>query len=197
MATNRICSIPDCGKPVDKKGWCSSHYTRWHHHGDPLAGGPAKTPAGTLVAYIFDTALPYDGEDCLPWPFTTNGKGYGQVRFAGRRHIASRLLCELANGSPPTSVAETAHSCGNGHLGCVNPGHLRWDTRSGNQQDRVEHNTHTRGERNYNAKVTVDRVRTIRALAGKQTLRTTADQFGITPTMVRFIQTRKNWAWLE
>lgn len=31
----RICSIPDCGKPTHSRGWCSTHYSRWCRHGDP------------------------------------------------------------------------------------------------------------------------------------------------------------------
>lgn len=31
------CSIPGCGKARKSRGWCSMHYSRWIHHGDPLA----------------------------------------------------------------------------------------------------------------------------------------------------------------
>ena len=29
------CSIEGCTKPVDARGWCHTHYTRWYRHGDP------------------------------------------------------------------------------------------------------------------------------------------------------------------
>lgn len=32
----RICSIPDCGKPSKSKGYCWGHYARLRTHGDPL-----------------------------------------------------------------------------------------------------------------------------------------------------------------
>jgi len=38
MATSRVCSIPDCGKPHRAHGWCVLHYKRWLRHGDPCAG---------------------------------------------------------------------------------------------------------------------------------------------------------------
>lgn len=38
MATSRICSIPDCGKPAKAHGWCVRHYRRWLRHGDPCGG---------------------------------------------------------------------------------------------------------------------------------------------------------------
>lgn len=30
------CSIKDCGKPTQSRGWCSKHYQRWLKYGDPL-----------------------------------------------------------------------------------------------------------------------------------------------------------------
>lgn len=38
MANTRLCSIPDCGKPVyiKSRGWCKAHYSRWQKYGDPL-----------------------------------------------------------------------------------------------------------------------------------------------------------------
>lgn len=35
--THRIikaCNVENCGKPVDRRGMCSTHYTRWKRHGD-------------------------------------------------------------------------------------------------------------------------------------------------------------------
>lgn len=29
------CSIEDCGKPCESRGYCNMHYTRWLRHGDP------------------------------------------------------------------------------------------------------------------------------------------------------------------
>src|SRR5690606_27836851 len=39
MAAKPLCSIPDCGKRVKTRGWCSAHYERWRLHGDPLGLG--------------------------------------------------------------------------------------------------------------------------------------------------------------
>jgi hypothetical protein len=33
----KICSIPDCNKPVLARGWCSRHYRNWHRTGEPVA----------------------------------------------------------------------------------------------------------------------------------------------------------------
>lgn len=43
----RPCAIEGCdgvaGVPGTARGWCSSHYSRWQNHGDPLAGGRRRT----------------------------------------------------------------------------------------------------------------------------------------------------------
>lgn len=31
------CSIEGCDKPVNARGWCNNHYSQWQKHGDPLA----------------------------------------------------------------------------------------------------------------------------------------------------------------
>lgn len=36
MATSRLCSIPDCDKPFNAKGFCQRHYIRFLKYGDPL-----------------------------------------------------------------------------------------------------------------------------------------------------------------
>lgn len=42
------CHIEDCEGRVLARGWCSSHYQRWLRHGDPLAGGIARLPSGSI-----------------------------------------------------------------------------------------------------------------------------------------------------
>ncbi len=36
MADKALCSIPDCGKVAERRGWCRTHHGRWQRHGDPL-----------------------------------------------------------------------------------------------------------------------------------------------------------------
>lgn len=31
-----MCSISDCNKPVQARGWCQKHYAKWRIYGDPL-----------------------------------------------------------------------------------------------------------------------------------------------------------------
>lgn len=37
---NGLCSVAECDKPVMARGWCSMHYWRWKHRGDPGSAEP-------------------------------------------------------------------------------------------------------------------------------------------------------------
>lgn len=134
MATSRVCSIPDCGKPVKTKGWCTGHYKRWLRHGSPTCG---RTPPGEPERFYRQVVLPYDGDECLLWPYAALSSGYATLHLNGRAQIVSRLVCEETYGPPPTRHHEAAHRCGKGHLGCVTRSHLRWATPTENQADKL------------------------------------------------------------
>lgn len=187
---DKLCSIEGCGKKVGSRGWCETHYYRWRRHGDPLGGG---TRFGEPLQYYADVVAKYDGDDCVLWPYATNGNGYGQI---GRKYV-HRLSCELANGPAPSSKHEAAHSCGNGHLGCVTKRHLLWKTRSQNHRDKLIHGTHNRGERHPCAKLTTGDVMEIIALKGAMPHAEIAKLFGINPRHVSRIQLGRNWGWLS
>lgn len=149
------------------------------------------------MRFYRETVVPYEGEACLPWRYSTNGNGYGMLWIDGRHFIVSRLLCELVHGPAPTPDHEAAHSCGKGHEGCVNKHHLRWATVSENHMDRVIHDTHQRGERHPLVKLTEGQVHEIRALRGQLPQTAIAAMFGIGRVQVSRIQRRKRWAWLD
>jgi hypothetical protein len=187
------CNVIGCTKPVHGKGMCSRHYTRWIRHGDPLAGATDKGATGKFLNEVVPN---HQSDDCLIWPFARN-HGYAVLRRSGRTLIVSRLVCEAANGPPPTPEHEAAHSCGKGHLGCVNEKHLRWATHAENMSEGVDHGTSPRGERQGNAKLTRDDVVEIRALKGSLSQQAIAEKFGVTRGAIRGIYRGTNWAWLE
>src|SRR5690242_5616667 len=131
MAAPRICSVDGCNKAAWRRGWCGAHYARFRRHGDPLGGG---TGWGIPLQWLKEQ-IAAAGTDCIFWTFADNTGGRGVLRYNGRNIEAHRLVCILVHGEPPTPEHEAAHSCGNGHLGCINPNHLRWDTRVGNFAD--------------------------------------------------------------
>jgi len=135
----------------------------------------------------------YQGDDCLMWPLS-RGRGYGHVSVNGRVLKASRVMCELVNGPPPTPDHEAAHSCGNGHEGCVTPKHLSWKTRAGNQRDRRAHGTQAAILPGATTrKLTAENVAEIRSLAGLLTNTELAARFGVTRSTIRQILLRKTW----
>lgn len=194
MADNSICSAPACGKPRRAKGYCRAHYHRLMKHGDPLGGG---TSPGELLRFINEVAMHHAGEECLTWPFGKDGDGYGMVRVDGKTVAAHRYICELVHGPPPTPEHQAAHTCGNGHEGCVSPVHLLWKTPAENQADRLVHGTHNRGERHGGAKLTEAAVREILAMKGKETQINLAERFRVSPTLICSIQTGHRWSWLS
>jgi hypothetical protein len=148
------------------------------------------------MRFIREVVLCYDGDECLAWPFS-KGRGYGMVWVDGRMVVASRYICELAHGAPPTPEHEAAHSCGKGHEACVTKGHLDWKTPAQNQADRVIHGTHDRGERNANSKITEAEAREILALKGVEPPCKIANRLRVSPHTVSKIHSGHSWAWLS
>lgn len=197
MAASRICSIPDCGKPVRVKsrGWCNAHWLRWNRYGDPLKGQYRRSEP---LEFLRHTVIPYEDKNaCLLWPFSKAGDGYGRIGMGGKRVKVHRYVCEDIYGSPPTPKHEAAHSCGNGHLGCVNPHHLSWKTRAENFADKLIHDTHNRGERNGFAKITEAQARAVLSLKGKASRSEISKTTGVSLANVSHIHCGHSWGWLE
>jgi len=192
----KVCSIPGCEKSIRARNWCGIHYDRWRRHGDPLGGRTAVTNRGDAMRYFREVILPYEGNDCLKWPFSS-AKGYGKLWSNGRLQTVSRLVCEAVHGKPATPKHEAAHSCGNGHLGCVTKRHLSWKTPDGNAADRLTHGTHSRGERCPTAKLKEADVQKIRALKGHLLQREIASMFNVHFGTISDIHRGTRWAWLK
>lgn len=71
---------------------------------------------------------------CWEWQGATNGHGYGQLGYNGKRTTAHRLSYELSNGEIPAGVL-VRHTCDNPP--CCNPAHLILGTHLDNAADRV------------------------------------------------------------
>lgn len=132
----------------------------------------------------------YDGDDCLTWPFG-GCNGYGMCCVGGRkRQYAHRVMCELVHGEAPSAEHEAAHSCGKGHLGCVNPKHIQWKTRSENQLDRHEHGTVQRGSR---GRLTFAEAEKIRSMKGRMTQNELAKIYGVTRGTINHIHAGRTY----
>jgi hypothetical protein len=155
-----LCKVEGCQKVSDKAGYCNSHYLRLRRNGDPLAG---KKGRGVVLNYL-KSLIGVDTKECVFWPWkeSLSESGRAVVRFQSQNMSASRAVCILAHGPSDGVRTHAAHSCGNGHLSCINPNHLRWATPTENTEDAKLHGTFVCGEKATNAKLTDELVRAIR-----------------------------------
>lgn len=191
------CSIKDCNNDAShvsggRAKLCRAHYKNKLKYGDPCH---VHAHHSEVMAWTRNS-LSYDGNDCLIWPFARSKQGYGYMRFYGSTQLAHRVICELAHGCPPSVASQAAHSCGQGHAGCVNPQHLRWDSRAGNFADKVAHGTDSRGEKSSLAKITNDDVIRIRSLRGRVSQSAIGAEYGLTQPTISKIQSGKRWSWM-
>lgn len=186
------CSVPACSSVVRCKGLCEQHYRRMMKHGSPCGG--ATSPGE--VARFYEALLSHTGDECVTWPYARGDHGYGTIRRRRKCGIVSRFLCEDIHGSPPSTDYQAAHSCGNGHLGCVNPRHLSWKTRSDNKADELLHGTRIRGRKFPWAKLTESQVEEILCLDEAEKNADIAERYGVSPRTIYSIRHEEKWAWV-
>ena len=155
--------------------------------------GRVPTPRGEARRFFDEVVLAHEGDECLSWPFARESQGRGVISIGGQMKLVHRLVCEIANGSPPTPSHHAAHSCGKGHEACVARRHLSWKTPAENESDKLGHGTHNRGSRNRSALLCDDDVEKIRALRGRATQRKIAEEFGVSEMQIWRIQTGRAW----
>lgn len=193
------CVVHGCSNPVKvvSRGLCNAHYQKLMIYGDPNKGRMQKTRPGEPFNFATEVSRSNEKIECIFWPYAKAGAGYGTLSISGKMVYAHRLVCEMVHGIPPTNRHEVAHSCGNGHLSCINPNHLRWATREDNLKDKIIHGTTNRGEQSPRAKLTKHDVLQIRSLAGVISQQKIAFKYGISQRTVWQIINRERWSWLH
>lgn len=119
-----LCSIENCFKSVDTKGFCHSHYERFRLGRDIEAPMRPRKYESLQQAFDFYTIKTEHG---LVWIGCTS-RGYG--KFGGRKNnkMAHRLAWELVNGPIPEGM-ELDHDLGCPR-NCVTVEHLTPRTKS-------------------------------------------------------------------
>jgi hypothetical protein len=99
-------------------------------------------------------------ETCWKWTGCLNKQGYGAFYIMKRTFTSHRLSLSMFLGRELTTGLDVAHSCGN--RWCVNPSHLREDTREGNCKDTILHGRTARGTKAPSNKLSEEDVKNIR-----------------------------------
>ncbi len=102
----------------------------------PKSGARQKAKDGEPLRFAM-AAILFEGAECLNWPFGKT-EGYGALWYDGRKIGAHALVLSAWDEQPPGT--EVCHSCDN--RACVNPFHMRWDTRQGNVDDMMARRGH-------------------------------------------------------
>lgn len=192
------CGVASCDRFAWAKGFCGTHYSRFQKYGNPNHVAVKQSPAGAPWAFM-EAAIRSNTDDCILWPYSRNNMGYAQINETGSRgkRLVTRRVCVAIHGEPPTIAHVAAHSCGNGHLGCINPRHLRWATSAENSQEMVLHGRSARGRSMARVPLSVDQVLEIyRRAHGNENQGALASEFGIAQTAVSKIKLGKSWGWL-
>lgn len=156
-------------------------------------GVPAKNK-GKGAGYLWLlNHVNFDGPDCLIWPMNRDDKGYGTLGYNGKVWKASRLMCTLAHGDPPTPKHQAAHSCACGHDGCVHPKHLSWKTPAGNTADAIAHGHYGYNSAGRTGKLTHDKASEIRALVGTMTNVELGLVYGVHAETIAKIRRGQTW----
>lgn len=139
-------------------------------------------------------ALAWKQDKCLIWPHGRFKAGYGAVWDGSQNVCCHVLVCEAVNGPKPTPKHEAAHSCGQGHAGCIAPLHLSWKTPAENEADKLLHGTSNRGERQGSSKLNRADVVAIRASTETQNI--LGARYGVSRQHIGKIQQGDRWGWL-
>jgi hypothetical protein len=188
----RICAIDGCGRYCKGHGLCELHLKRLKRHGDV---GPVSTvltkrgePREWLLAHVN-----YNGVDCLIWPYAKMTNGYPLTWWNNKKAGGHRVMCELANGPPPSPEHEAAHSCGNGRNSCISPVHLNWKTPMENSAEKYAHGTMTMGSASPFAKLTEYDIPIIRKMFETKSDVEIAKKFGVSDSAIYLIRKGHNW----
>ena len=125
---------------------------------------------------------------CWIWMGSITTRGYGQILSNNKTFYAHRASYMAFKGEIPEGQY-VCHKCDT--VSCVNPEHLFLGTQKQNLQDMARKGRSTIGERNPQAKLTVEQVLQIREMQGSH--QEIADLMNISRSNVGLIKNRGRW----
>lgn len=193
--TPRTCQTAGCTGKHKARGYCIRCYQRLWARGDlkPL-------PSVDLATRFWENVDKRGPAECWPWTgYQRNAQGYGAVHAQGSKVRATHISWFLHHGEWPNDRGLwVLHKCDN--PACVNPAHLWLGTAADNNRDAMRKGRArwVRGERHYQAKLTVEQVREVRRrIAAGETHRAVAAAFGMSAPAISAIASRRSWRHLD
>lgn len=183
------CKIEGCTRRRKSRGMCNTHYERWRLSAQrPVrAHRPPGQSDGDTLAFIFEHSVRDEVSGCLVWQRAMTSGGYGSIQHRGHLWPVHALVLTLTEGERPQG-ADACHSLRCISRACVNPEHLRWDTRRSNNIDTREL-SRTGGQR-----LTPEQVEVIRRMADRgDDPGAIAQRFGISKHYLRKILRSEIW----
>lgn len=149
----------------------------------------------TLKERFYEKFIVRPNTRCWVWVGSRHRSGYGVMRIRGDAISTHRVSWMLHNEFLPPAM-DVLHKCD--RPGCVNPDHLFLGTQADNNLDRdmKGRGGSLKGSTNHFARLTEDKVRSIRASVGK-TLAELSLSFGTSENNIRFILNRQTWRHVE
>ena len=127
---------------------------------------------------------------CMEWTGSVRNNGYGRLC-----HKSVHRLVWIAIHGPLAETEHVLHKCDNPL--CANPEHLFLGTHRDNMEDMARKGrvVTRRGEASPQARLRYDDVKEIKRLLrdGDRSVRSIADEFGVSPGAIYFIKIGKNW----
>lgn len=141
---------------------------------------------------VADHCEPHMDTPCWEWTGATAG-GYGQMKV-GPKNMKTHRVSWLLNVGPIPDEKQLLHACDNRK--CCAPHHLSPGTNAENVADKVAKGRQTRlpGDRNGRAKLTTERVDSLRAemMAGRSK-RSLAKESGVSRKQLLRIERHEQW----
>jgi hypothetical protein len=202
----KLNQVPGTGKTTVTCTYCGAQFERYASQQiNPTTGELRKIVKCKDCRSVpwqkrFESMVDKSGGDDACWPFTggLNKDGYGHfpATIDGKFEQRSNRLAFILWVGPIPQGLHVLHRCKQSRA-CCNPKHLYPDTQSENTLGSVRDGTHYfknhPGEAHYNAKITEEAVRDIRANYRYGMARGLAEKWGIATATVRGIGQGRSW----